>query len=289
MIKKIDLHMHTMISDGTDTPEEIITKVRDAGIDLFSVTDHDAFRACELIRDLLSEDDPAFITGIEFSCKDELGKYHVLGYGYDPSASAIRSIVKTGHEKRIEKLGLRLDLLRKKFNFVFSEEDIRSLFEYSSPGKPHIANLMVKYGYSESIRDAFDRFLNKASIPTVYIRPEQAIEAILLSGGIPVLAHPSYGSGDELIIGEEMDERLRRLIGSGLQGVEAYYSGFTPKLQEEILGLAEKYGLYVTAGSDYHGTNKLVVLGNNNLEDVSEGPEGLKRFLAEKALCAFSK
>ena len=282
-IRKIDLHMHTVISDGTDTPEEIITKVREAGIDLFSVTDHDAFRGCELVRDLLTEDDPAFIIGIEFSCKDELGKYHVLGYGYDPSAPAIRTIVTTGHDKRIEKLGLRLDLLRKKFNFVFSAEDIRSLFEYSSPGKPHIANLMVKYGYTESIKDAFDRFLNKASIPNVYIRPEQAIEAILQSGGTPVLAHPSYGSGDELIIGEEMDERLRRLIGFGLQGVEAYYSGFTPKLQEEILGFAEKYGLYVTAGSDYHGTNKLVVLGNNNLEDVSEGPEGLRRFLA---LCA---
>ena len=78
-----------------------------------------------------------------------------------------------------------------------------------------------------------------------------------------------------------MEERLRRLMGFGLQGVEAYYSGFTPKLQDEILGLAEKYGLYVTAGSDYHGSNKLVALGSTHLDDVSEGPEGLRRFLSQ--------
>ena len=186
-IRKIDLHMHTVISDGTNTPEEIITDVRNAGIDLFSVTDHDAIKACEMIRGLLTKNDPAFIPGIEFSCKDEFGKYHVLGYGYDSEASAIRSIVKEGHERRIEKLGLRLESLKNKYKINFSADDIRSLFEKNNPGKPHIANLMVKYGYAESIGDAFKRYLNQASVPSVYIRPEYAVDAILLSGGIPVL------------------------------------------------------------------------------------------------------
>jgi hypothetical protein len=234
-----------------------------------------------MIRTFLTENDPAFITGVEFSCKDELGKYHILGYGYDTEASAIRSIVKTGHDRRMEKLGMRLDLLKQKFNVTFSDEDVNSLYTNPNPGKPHIANIMVKYGYAQSIDDAFKRYLKHVSVPNVYTRPEQAIEAILLSGGIPVLAHPTYGSGDELILGDEMDDRLRRLIGFGLQGVEAFYSDFTPKMQAEVLAFAEKYRLYVTAGSDYHGKNKMIILGNNHLDDVREGPEGLQRFLAE--------
>ena len=280
MIRKIDLHMHTNVSDGTDTPEEIIDEVRSAGLDLFSVTDHDGIEACDKIRGILTGADPAFINGVEFSCRDKLGKYHILGYGYDPDAEAIRSIVADGHAKRVEKLGQRLQTLKEKFNIEFSLEEISALFREANPGKPHIANLMVKDGYAKSINDAFHRFLDQLSSPGMYIRPEQAIEAILLSGGIPVLAHPPYGSGDELIIGEEMDERLRRLIGFGLQGVEAFYSGFTPKLQGEVMDLAEKYGLYVTAGSDYHGKNKLVLLGSSHMDDVREGPEGLKRFLS---------
>ena len=281
MIKKIDLHMHTTISDGTSSPGEIITEVRNAGIDLFSVTDHDAFVSCVMIRTLLTENDPSFINGVEFSCKDEIGKYHILGYGYDAETPEIRSIVKKGHDRRMEKLALRLDLLKQKYNIVFSDEDVSILYGNNNPGKPHIAKVMVKYGYAQSIGDAFKRFLSHLSVRDEYIRPEQAIEAILRSGGIPVLAHPVYGSGEELFLGMELEERVQRLIGFGLQGVEAYYSDFTLKMQDETLGLAEKYGLYVTAGSDYHGSNKKIILGNNHLDDLREGPEGLQRFLAD--------
>ncbi len=280
-IKKIDLHMHTVISDGTDTPAEIIEKVRNAGIELFSVTDHDAIEACSMIREILTADDPLFISGIEFSCKDEFGKYHILGYGYDASASAIRSIVEKGHAMRLKKTWERLKKLKTVFGFSFEKNDIRKLFENNNPGKPHIANLMVKYGYVNSITQAFEEYLKQISIPSVHIRPENAITAILESGGIPVLAHPSYGSGDEEILGDDMDERLQRLIGFGLQGVEAYYSGFPAKLRNEILGFAEKYDLYVTAGSDYHGTNKIIPLGDNDLDDIKQGPEGLLRFLED--------
>ena len=90
--EKIDLHMHTTVSDGTDTPEEILANVKEAGIELFSVTDHDAVKAGPMIRDLLKEGDPLFLTGAEFSCKDEEGKYHILGYLIripKPSASSL--------------------------------------------------------------------------------------------------------------------------------------------------------------------------------------------------------
>ena len=276
---KIDLHMHTTVSDGSDTPDEIIENVKEAGLDLFSVTDHDAVKACRAIRDCLTENDPAFICGVEFSCRDEEGKYHILGYGIDPEASPIQKVIETGHSYRIRKVKARLEYLKKEFGFTFPEEEIEHLISLDNPGKPHIALLMARFGYAPSKDEAIKNYINRVRFRSEYLRPEEAIEGILLSGGIPVLAHPVYGDGDQLILGEEMDERLRRLIGFGLQGVEAYYSGFSAKLTGQMLSFAEKYGLYITAGSDYHGKNKLVMLGDTGCENAAEGPEGMKRFL----------
>ena len=167
------------------------------------------------------------------------------------------------------------------FGFSFPEEDLRRLFELDNPGKPHIANLMVRLGYAENKDQAIREYINRIRFRNEYFRPEQAIGAILGGGGIPVLAHPSYGDGDQLVLGEEMDARLRRLMGFGLQGVEAFYSGFTPRLCREMLSFAERYGLYVTAGSDYHGQNKLIRLGDTGLDSAAEAPEGLTRFLRD--------
>ena len=285
---KLDLHMHTVVSDGTDAPEEIAARVRDAGIALFSVTDHDATAGCETVRNLLKEGDPAFIFGVEFSCRDEEGKYHILGYGYDPEAPSIRAVVEAGHELRLNKLKTRLDLLKSRFGFGFSEEDRAALFALNNPGKPHIGNLMVRYGYAATKEEAIRKYINECGHKEEHVRPEDAIRGILGAGGIPVLAHPSYGSGDELIIGEEMDRRLGRLIGFGLRGAEAFYSGFTPAMQEEILSLAKRYDLYVTAGSDYHGTNKLVRLGDTGFDARAGYPEGLRRFLSDVSVCTGS-
>ena len=279
--EKIDLHIHTTASDGTDTPQEVLAKVRDAGISLFSVTDHDAVKAATIIPDLLKEGDPAFISGAEFTCKDEDGKYHILGYDYDPASEKILNLVDLGHTYRMNKVRARLDFLKDRFAFSFSDEDLEKLFAMDNPGKPHIANMMVKYGYTKTKEIAIKDFINQLHFHMEYVRPEEAIEGILAAGGIPVLAHPCYGSGDQLIIGQEMDERLQKLIGMGLQGMEAFYSGFTVKLQNEMLSFAKRYDLYVTAGSDYHGRNKMIELGDNNLDTVDEYPEELKRFLDE--------
>ena len=278
----IDLHMHSVVSDGTDTPLELLMKVKERGIDLFSLTDHDAIKGCEIILQKIrtsKEPLPLFITGAEFSCRDEEGKYHILGYGYDPNGDSMRAIVAHGHSLRITKLKQRLSFIKERFGFDFDEKDIRWLFELDNPGKPHIANLMVRYGYARDKKEAFDSFLNQKRFRNEYVRPEEAIESILKSGGIPVLAHPAYGDGDQIIVGEELDARIRRLMDFGLQGVEAYYSGFTPRLQSSLLALAEKYDLYVTAGSDYHGTNKMIPLAENNLASAKEGAPGLQRFI----------
>lgn len=275
--------MHSVISDGSDTPEEIVQHVREAGIRLFSVTDHDAIKAASIIPELIAGGELRFLPGVEFSCKDEQGAYHILGYGYDPNGASVNEIVELGHSYRMNKFTARLQLLKTEFGIEFPEEDVQRLLTLDNPGKPHIANLMVKYGYAESIPQAMKTTLNRLSYRASYVKPEEAIAGILDSGGIPVLAHPSFGSGDQLILGDEMDQRLKRLIGYGLQGVEGFYSGFNKRLRDEILSFAEKYGLYVTAGSDYHGTHKIVLLGDTGLTGEEEIPEGMARFLADTA------
>ncbi len=271
--------MHTTVSDGTDTPAELLKNVKKAGIDMFAVTDHDAIKGCGQVADFLKDGDPLFICGVEFSCRDDRGRYHILGYDYDINSEHIRSVVDRGHGLRMKKAAGRLEGLKEKFGFVFSDKDVAELMKKDNPGKPHIGNMMTKYGYASNMNDAIKRYLNKIKTPSEYIRPEMAIEGILAAGGIPVLAHPSYGNGEQYILGDNMDERLKYLTGMGLRGVEVFYSGFTDKIIAELLGFAEKYDLYITAGSDYHGSNKLVKLADTNLESTKNAPAGLRRFL----------
>ena len=280
-LKKIDLHMHSTVSDGTDRPAELLKKVREAGIGVFSLTDHDAIDGCMEIMDLLQEGDPAFIPGAEFSCRDELGKYHILGYGYDGKTGAMPEFIEFSHNVRMRKLTARLEYLKSELGIEFPDEARDELYSLDNPGKPHVANLMVRYGFARDKEQAFNDVLNRLPVLVSYIRPEKAIEAILAGGGIPVLAHPSYGDGDQLFIGEEMEQRVRRLMDFGLKGLEAFYSGFTPPLVTEILGYADRYDLYVTAGSDYHGANKMIVLGDTGLEENETRTARLESFLKE--------
>lgn len=277
---RIDLHMHTTVSDGTDTPGEILARVKEAGLRIFSITDHDAVKSSRILPGLRAATDPVFIPGVEFSCKDELGKYHILGYGYDPDSLGIREAVELGHQLRMKKLKTRLDYLHQAFGFSFPPEELDRLWAMDNPGKPHLGNLMVRLGFAETKEQAIRDFIDLAPVSgPSYLRPEEAISGILASGGIPVLAHPCYGSGDQLILDQDLAQRVDRLREMGLMGLEAFYSGFSRKMQNQVLDLARDRNLYVTAGSDYHGTNKLVQLGDTGLAPGSRLAEGLIRFL----------
>ena len=283
----IDLHMHTVVSDGTDTPGELLEKIRNAGISWFAVTDHDSIAACQELLKLIPElkkkegsgNYPCFINGVELSCEDEEGKYHILGYGYDLAKGNIRALTKKTHSLRMIKLERRLQNLPTARGFIFKKEDLDELRSLNNPGKPHIGNLMVKYGYAATRSEAITKYLNRYSPPEGHIRPEEAIRATLADGGIPVLAHAIYGDGDQLIMGEELENRVRKLKEFGMQGLECYYSGFVPKQTGMMLDLAERYDMYVTAGSDYHGTNKLIPLGDTGLEGEADACPRLAAFL----------
>ena len=279
--------MHSRVSDGTDSPEELLQKVREKGIDLFALSDHDDFKGCKEIISVRSPDDPLFLTGVEFSCKDEYGKYHILGYNFDPNGASIKQVVDLGHTYRINKVKARLDFIANEYGFTFPDEELEALFKLDNPGKPHIGNLMVKYGYAPNKKVAIEEYIDNIHFKSEYVRPEEAISGILGSGGLPILAHPIFGDGDQLVLGDELEERVVRLKASGLLGLEGYYSGFSPKLRDEAIGLAGKYGMYITAGSDYHGTNKLVILGDNGLDDIAFAPDGLRRFLEKVGLTEY--
>ena len=274
----IDLHMHTCYSDGSDTPAAILKKVKEKGIKLFSVTDHDGIRGALSVLKILKPGDPAFICGAEFSCKDALGKYHILGYGYRPYSKYINELVGYGHQLRIKKVAARLDFIKNEFGFCFPEHEIEKIFKLTNPGKPHIGNLMVKYGYADSKESAIELYINKCDVADDYVLPETAIQQILKSGGIPVLAHPVYGNGDQMILGEALRDRVLRLKKTGLKGLECFYSANLPRYTAETLSIAEELGLYVTCGSDYHGSNKLVCLGDISVDAFDDPPKGLVDF-----------
>ena len=286
----IDLHLHTTASDGSDSPEELLEKIRAAGITVFSVTDHDSTASSRRVKNLLSwmqangvPDLPSFINGIEFSCEDEKGKYHILGYAYNYEWGNVLRLTHETHALRMLKLDRRLKYIRDTYGFRFPDEELAALHQLSNPGKPHIANLMVKFGYAANRLEAIKKYLNAYSPPEGHIRPEQAIRAILADGGVPVLAHPIYGDGDQLVMGPELGERIERLKAIGLKGLECFYSGFVPKQRRMMLSLAEEYDMYVTAGSDYHGSNKLIALGDTGLEEEGGSNPRLEAFL-ENAL-----
>ena len=231
------------------------------------------------IARILTASDPRFITGVEFNSEDDRGKYHILGYGYDPGSDVIEGMIQKVRNMRMMKVTERVDGLKSRFGIEFPSDEVEALMALYNPGKPHIANLMVKYGYVSDKTQAIKDYIDKIPIPNSHIDPKSAIEGIIKAGGIPVLAHPPYGSGDEMILGDELDERVRKMISYGLRGVEGFYSQYTNLMCRQVLEIAEKYDLYVSAGSDYHGKNKLVILGDTGLENVRERPRGLIRFI----------
>ena len=278
---RIDLHMHSTASDGTDTPEALLAKVREEGLDIFALTDHDTYVGASKIQSLLKPGDPRFIPGIEFSCEDEDGKCHLLGYAYRSGETPVRRVARESHERRLRKVDVRLKYLRDTYGFHFDESDRQSLLAQSNPGKPHIARLMMGKGFASSISEAIDLYMGHFPKTEKPLDAGEAVRAVRESGGIPVLAHPVYGSGNSHLGRELLERRIRRLLREGLMGLETWYSTYTAGERALVTELAETFGLLQSAGSDYHGKNKTILLGQTGLPEQGELPEPLLRLLEE--------
>ena len=268
MTNPFDLHIHTTASDGSDTPAELLGKLRSAGVRLFSVTDHDTVGGTLEMEKLVPED-MRFIRGVEFSCVSPVGKCHILGYGFDTDHPAFCAALEEGRTLRLEKLERRLGKLREDHGVVLTERERQWLLSLNSPGKPHLGRILVERGMAADLDSAIRTYLG--SVPgRDRIEAETAIRAIVESGGISVWAHPLGGEGEKRLTPEKFAAQLETLLGYGIRGMECWYSRYSLKEVGFLLEQAKEHGLIVTGGSDYHGINKKgLALGMLNAEGVS--------------------
>lgn len=254
MTSYVDLHIHTTASDGSDTPAELAQKVKEAGLRLFSVTDHDTLDGA-LEMEALVPEGVRYIRGVEFSCADPAGKCHILGYGYDPGHPALCAALEEGRQLRWSKMVLRLERLRREFGVVLTKAEVNWLWDRKSPGKPHLGQILLERGLAPDLDSAIQNFVR--DVPgRDRIDAKTAVEAILAAGGFPVWAHPLGGEGEKRLSPEKFKKLLSALTGYGIRGLECRYSRYSMEDVDFLLSQAEKHGLTVTGGSDYHGSNK---------------------------------
>ena len=172
--------MHSAASDGTDNPAQLVENIQKAGIRTFALTDHDTIDGCSQVEALVP---PAlrFIRGVEFSCITSAGKCHILGYGYRPEAPSIHQALEAGRVLRQAKLNRRLDHLEKVHGIRFSEEELRWLAGLNSPGKPHLAQLILDRGLADTREEAITRYINGCK------GGDARIDGAITSGGMPGL------------------------------------------------------------------------------------------------------
>ena len=254
MAAKVDLHIHTTASDGADSPRALAEKVAAAGLELFSVTDHDTV-AGALEMEAIVPDGVRYIRGVEFSCVSPAGKCHILGYGYDPDHPAFRGALEEGRRLRLEKLDQRLEQLKRDHGIELTDAERSWLMRLGSPGKPHLGQIIRNRGLAPDLDGAIRGFIR--DVPgRDRIEAKTAIGAITAAGGFPVWAHPLGGEGEKRLTEGKFESLLQTLLGYGLRGLECRYSRYGRKESEFLLNHAERLGLVPTGGSDYHGSNK---------------------------------
>lgn len=254
MVSKVDLHIHTTASDGADSPRVLAEKIAAAGLELFSVTDHDTIAGALEMENIVPRG-VRYIRGVEFSCVSPAGKCHILGYGFDPDHPAFRGALEEGRRLRLEKLDRRLEQLRRDHGIELTEAERTWLLSLGSPGKPHLGQIIRNRGLAPDLDGAIRGFIR--DVPgRDRIEASMAIGAILAAGGFPVWAHPLGGEGEKRLTEEKFESLLETLLGYGLRGLECRYSRYGRKESEFLLDHAARLGLTPTGGSDYHGSNK---------------------------------
>ena len=279
----IDLHTHTTASDGTYTPSELVELAKKTDLKAIAITDHDTINgvseAIEAGKDLGVE----VIAGTELSIEyplPENGHMHLLGLFVDIKNPELISGLEYLRKKRDERTPKILKILNAHGISITEKEVLQEAGE-GSVGRPHIARIMLKKGYVKSIKEAFERYLKKGAI--AYVPKEKfeithAINLILNSGGIPILAHPVTLKLSD----EELESHIEKLKSLGLKGIEVYYSTHTEQDTIAYLKLADKFNLLISGGSDFHGKNKPDIrlgTGKGNLRIPYTIVEQLKEFL----------
>lgn len=273
--KLIDMHTHTNFSDGELSPQELIQMAIEKGIGILAITDHDTIDG---IKTVDRTDKPIvdsgieIINGIELSAKVPAGRMHILGYGIDLNNEQLNKAMTTLKDNSINSVLSVMEQIKRDYGIVFNYEDIKNLVNAKhNLGRPDLAKLCIKYGYAETVDEAFDKYLidayNKVRGTNKKLGYQECLELITNSGGIPVLAHPKSLNLSE----KELLILLKDMISCGLQGVEVYHSLHNSEETATYLAIANSYNLLISGGSDYHGkiTKPDIEIGsgkNNNIK-----------------------
>jgi len=251
----VDLHLHTTASDGVLSPSEIVRYAKAKGLQAIAITDHDTIEGLE---EGLSEGEKIgfeVIPGIEISAEHSSGSMHILGFFLDihhPLLNEKLGYLQKARAERNPKIVEKLNRLG--VDITFGE--VLKASGGGQVGRPHFANVLLEKKYVKSFQEAFERFLKKgapAYVDKLRFTSKEALHFINEAKGVAVLAHPNtlgmnrYSGLEKLIL---------QLVEEGLKGIEVYYPEHSSSEVAQYIALAERHGLLVTGGTDYHGIEK---------------------------------
>ena len=251
---KIDLHTHSTLSDGTYTPADLVCYAKVKGLRAMALTDHDSVEGLEEAVALGRKIGVEIIPGVELSAEFPEGAMHLLGFFVErtsPSFLRRLSLLQVARRERNPKIVKKLQGL----GFKITEEEVAAAAGGGQVGRPHFARVLMKKGYVQTITEAFERYLGEgrpACIEKAQFSPEECIDLIHEANGVAVLAHPNTLR----LPVEKWGPLFERLVKSGLDGIEVYYSTHTPEETARYERLAAEWNLVKTGGSDFHGQIK---------------------------------
>lgn len=244
-----DLHTHTNFSDGTLSPEELLTEAKNLGLVYLSITDHDTVDGIKFLyeNDLYTSQGIKIIPGVEFSASNSEHDVHIVGYNIDIYEGALSDMINEISEARWTRFSeIVKNLQDRKYNI--READVLQIAGSSrSIGRFHIARALVKKGAFKTVREAFEKMLGAgkpAYAPRYFPETEKIIEVIHQAGGQAILAHPKLVGDDSLV--EE--------ICAKVDGIEVFYPCHQPPDIQRYLDFAKKFNLLIVGGSDFHGS-----------------------------------
>ncbi|MCP2259591.1 hypothetical protein LX15_003296 [Streptoalloteichus tenebrarius] len=274
---RIDLHVHSTASDGTDTPDALVAAAAAAGLDVVALTDHDTTAGWDLASAALPPG-LRLVPGAELSCVSPDGRggqatVHLLAYLFDPDSPAVVAEQTRLRLERRERLRRMAERMAADGFPVDADELMAALPTGATAGRPHLARALVAAGVVSSVDEAFARYLGTGG-PYYLGRTDTpvhtAIDMIAEAGGVTVLAHPFARTRGPVVTPEVVVE----LAGRGLAGLEVDHPDQDAPTRAELRALATDLDLIITGSSDYHGTNKTVRLGQE-----TTAPEAFERLL----------
>lgn len=248
----LDLHIHTTASDGSLTPTQVVQLARKKGFSLIAVTDHDTMGGVAEALEAGKKYNVDVVPGVEISSGVTL-EVHMLGYGMSPDHPVMKAMMEDMRAARVERMERIIENLQK-MGVPITVEEVEAVAG-GAIGRPHIAQVLIAHGLVPDVRTAFREYIGvgaKAYVERRKMTSEQVIANIRDAGGVPVLAH-----GGLLRISEvELNQWIDSMAKKGLMGLECYHNAHTPQMERLLRAAAERSGLLVTGGSDFHGASR---------------------------------